>query len=86
MNGWILLAWVVWFVATTWFGTYMGQKWNSLPYMKPYEVVRFRGPQVGMEYKLNVTEVSHSPEGTRVILEARRPTHLPGEVKGRRKR
>jgi len=64
----------------------MGQRWNSLPTMRPYQVVRFRGPQVGMEYRLTVSEVSSDQDGTRVILEARRPTRLPGEVKGRKRR
>jgi hypothetical protein len=39
-----------------------------------------------MEYRLTVSEVSSDQDGTRVILEARRPTRLPGEVKGRKRR
>lgn len=51
-----------------WAGVHIGRTWSSLPTLRVHSTVAFRGPEVGLERHLTVSEIHVRPDGTTVVL------------------
>lgn len=50
------------------FGAFLGRTWGALPLLRPGQVVKFAGGDVGRTYSLAVQEITYDQRTTTVVL------------------
>lgn len=56
------------YIAAVWLGNWQGRKWNDLPSLRVGSVVRFRGPQVGIEHRLKIQSIEYNTDECIAVL------------------